>query len=245
MTSGPVKWYCTLTSILADAEGKVLIRCQLKVELLNIVINELLHLLYYPYWQCERHIKTFWQLQTTASCDIILTTYCRAGCQAQGIRTTVNNADTREFTLTGKQVTCKLIPVGTSGVLIQYTSLYLSRIQATFRWSDASILPSSRQLNGCLASGNTQIAVMQLACLKYAIINPLIYAHVSWNRNNDWNGYCVWTTQCQLGNHPSILVRVVGEGKFHLLLLLKYWSDVKLIPLSHVSILVCTLVPIE
>ena len=87
--------------------------------------------------------------------------------------------------------------------------------------------------------------MLELACLKYAIIDPLINAHVRWNRNDDWNRLSIWTIQCQLCNHPSVLIRVVREGQLHLLLLLKYWSDVKLIPLSLVSILVCTLVPIE
>ena len=87
--------------------------------------------------------------------------------------------------------------------------------------------------------------MLELACLKYAIIDPLINAHVRWNRNDDWNRLSIWTIQCQLCNHPSVLIRVVREGQLHLLLLLKYWSDVKLIPLSLVGILVCTLVPIE
>ena len=87
--------------------------------------------------------------------------------------------------------------------------------------------------------------MLELACLKYAIIDPLINAHVRRNRNDDWNRLSIWTIQCQLCNHPSVLIRVVREGQLHLLLLLKYWSDVKLIPLGLVSLLVCTLVPIE
>ena len=53
VTSCPIKWNSLLTSIHAEAERNWLVGGQLNIELLNIVVNELLHLLYYPYWNSK------------------------------------------------------------------------------------------------------------------------------------------------------------------------------------------------
>ena len=87
--------------------------------------------------------------------------------------------------------------------------------------------------------------MLNATCFECTIVNPLIYAHVCRNRNDDWNRLGIWAIQCQFSNYPSILIRVVGEGEFHLFLLLQYRSDVKLIPLGFVSLLVCAFVPIK
>ena len=245
MTSRPIKWNSAFASILTNAKCNWLICSQFEIELCHIIVHELLHLLYYPNWNSKCKIKTHWQFEACTSSNIVLATYSTTSSDIHSFCTTIYHANAREVSFFIKQITSKLIPVGTCGVLIEYIGLYLCSIQASIRWSDTCIFPCCCQLNSCLTSGNTHIEVFDATCLKCTIINPLIYAHVCWNRNDDWNRLGIWAMECQLSNYPCILVRVVGEGQLHLLLLFENWSDIKFIPLSLVGILVCALVPIE
>ena len=245
MTSGPIEWDGCLASLLAEAECDRLVCGQLKIELCDITVYHLLHLLDYPYWQCKCKVESHWQLDHSTSSDVVLTTYSSTSSDGNSLSTAVYQSNAREVSFFIKEIACKLVPVGTSSMLVQYIILYLGCIQAALRWLNASILPSSSQLNISLHGGYTQIAVLKFRCLKYAIVDPLIYTHVCRNRNDDWNRLGIWAVQCQLSDYPSILVRVVSEGKFHLFFTFQYRSNIKFIPLGGHCLLVCTLVPIK
>ena len=91
MTSGPIKWNGLFTCIHTKAERDWLVSSQLKIELLNIVVHKLLHLLYYPYWNSKRKVETTWQLETCASSNIVLTTYSTTCCDIHCLSTAVDH----------------------------------------------------------------------------------------------------------------------------------------------------------
>ena len=245
MTGRPIKWNSLFTGIHTKAKRDWLVSGQLKIELCNIIVNKLLHLLYYPYWNSKCKVEASWQLEVCAGSNIVLATYSTTSSDINSLSTTVDDMYTREWTFTLEQISCKLIPMSTSCMFVQYLILNQCCIQATIRWSNSSIFPSCSQFDSCLTGCNTHVEMLDTTCLKCTIINPFIYAHVSWNRNDDWNRLSIWTMECQLSNYPCILVWVVGKGEFHLFLLIQYRSDIKLIPLGLVCLLVCTLVPVE
>ena len=245
MTSGPIKWDSSFTCFLTKAESNRLVSGQLEIEFLDIIVNKLLHLLDYPYWQRKCKIEAHWQFDGSARSDIVFATYGSTSSDGNGLSTAVDYANAREVSFFIKEVSCKLIPMSTSSMLVQYVVLNLGCIQAALGWFNTSIFPRSSQLNIGLHSCYAQITMFESRCLKYAIIDPFIYTHIGRNRNDDWDRLGIWAMQCQLSDYPCILIGLVGEGKFNLFLALQYRSDIELIPLSSLCLLVCTLVPIK
>ena len=119
MTGRPIKWNSLFTGIHTKAERDWLVSSQLKIEFCNIIVNELLHLLYYPYWDSKCKIEATWQLEACAGSNIVLTTYRCTCSDIHSLSTTVDQMYTRELTFAVKQVTCKLIPVCTCSMLIE------------------------------------------------------------------------------------------------------------------------------
>ena len=206
MTGSPIKWNSCFASLLTKAKRNWLVCRQFEVELLNIIVHKLLHLLNHPYWKSKCKIIAFWQLEACTSSNIVLTTYCTASSNIYSFCTTVNYTNTREVALFIKEIACKLVPMSTCCVFVQRVILNQCSVHATFSWSNTRILPCSSQFNSCLTSGYTQIEMLYSTCLKCTIINPLINTHTCWNWYNDWNGLRIWAVHCQLSNHPCILI---------------------------------------